>query len=199
MSKHPILESVLSTLPLTPALQPFALRLIAPEADLPLIHQWVNQPYAVPFWKMNGPIKLLEEAYAAMLQSFTTHSLAICLDNELVGQLDLYNPATDPIRRCYPVQDGDLGIHLLIAPPKESPVGQFTARLLYSILETLFAALMVNRIVGEPDVQNAGANRLLQKLQFQFHYPIQLPDKQANLYSLSREQFYQLAGDVWRF
>jgi hypothetical protein len=196
--KHPLLESLLFHLPVRSGQSELSLQKMNPEIDLPLVFEWVNQPYAIPFWQMNGSYQQLADAFINMEQSYGELSLAGYRHGELVCQLDIYDPFTDPIKDCYSPLKGDMGVHLLVAPGKK-PVPDFTAKLLYFLLECLFRYSGILRIIGEPDEANEAANRLLQKLSFQFHQVIQLPSKKANFYTISRNQFASLPGDTFTF
>lgn len=193
-TKHPLLESLLFHLPVGSPQSGLSLQKINPELDLPRLFEWVNQPYAIPFWQMNGSYQQLVDAFAKMEHSHGELSLAGYLHKELVCQLDVYDPFSDPIKECYAPLKGDVGIHLLVAPGKK-PAPDFTAKLLYFLLECLFQYSGILRVVGEPDETNEAANRLLHKLSFQYHQVIQLPYKRANFYTISRSQFAALSKD----
>jgi hypothetical protein len=194
--KHPLLESLLFHVPIRIQQGGLSLQKIDPEVDLPRLFEWVNQPYAIPFWQMNGSYQQLADAFVNMQQSYGELSLAGYLHGELICQLDIYDPFSDAIKECYSPLKGDMGIHLLVAPGKK-PVADFTPKLLYFLLECLFQHSGILRVVGEPDETNEAANRLLHKLSFQFHQVIQLPYKRANFYTITREQFASLPKDAF--
>jgi hypothetical protein len=196
--KHPLLESLLFHLPIRSGQGGLSLQKMNPEIDLPLLFDWVNQPYAIPFWQMNGSYQQLSDAFITMEQSHGNLSLACYLHGGLVCQLDVYDPFNDPVKDCYSPIKGDMGIHLLVAPGKK-PVPEFTAKLLYFLLECLFRHSGILRVIGEPDEANEGANRLLQKLSFQFQRVIHLPSKKANFYTISGDQFASLPRDAFSF
>lgn len=170
----------------------FSIRLLDLNLDLPIIYEWVNQPYAIPFWQMNGSFHQLEEVYQQIHICPFAQSLVGCLNGRIVCQLDIYDPFFDPIQKCYEVCKGDIGFYLLMAPGKK-PVKKFTAKVVFLFLKLFFQSHLIQRVIGEPDEKNEPANNLLHTLSFDFIGPIQLPDKKANFYTITRQQFNGLA------
>ena len=161
--------------------------------DLPVIYKWVNQAYAIPYWQMNGPYSDLQVACREWLQNLSTHSLVASLDNTLVCQLDIYEVVSDDLRNHYEAIEGDLGMHLLMAPGKK-PEASFTTKLLFFLLKLLFCNPLVRRVVCEPDIENRPACTLVERLGFHLEKRLVLPHKTADLYIMSRERFESMTS-----
>jgi hypothetical protein len=83
------------------------------------------------------------------------------------------------------VRDGDLGVHLFMAPARTRIPG-FTSAVFESLRRFVFAEPSRQRIVIEPDARNEGALRRWQRLGFEFGDQVELPHKSAQLAFLSR-------------
>ena len=135
----------------------FTLRPVRPDADAPLIHDWVSQERAV-FWGMTE--KTLEEVrdVYAFLDSLESHHAYLVHEDEVpVAIFQTYQPEHDPVGEAYDVLDGDLGVHLFVAEGERRP--GFTAALTAHLMGVVFADPSVLRVVGEPDVRNEKSRR----------------------------------------
>lgn len=91
------------------------LRLDAQE-DARAVHGWVSEERA-RFWGMNGLTReQVAEVYGHMDTLDTHHAFLVVKDGEPVALLQTYEPEADRVSECYEVRDGDIGIHLLLAP-----------------------------------------------------------------------------------
>jgi hypothetical protein len=178
---------IISSTVLTPGKE-FMIRTLDLSGDLPLIHRWVHQGYAIPFWQMNGSYEMLVETYQKVLSCEFSHSLIGSLNGSPVCQLDVYVPQFDILGKYYEAQKGDAGIHLLLGP-EDSKVVNFSSKVLAFFCNVLFELGEVDRIVAEPDYRNRAANWLARRLKFSYMGDVALPEKRASLYSLTREQF----------
>jgi RimJ/RimL family protein N-acetyltransferase len=164
----------------------FALHPIHPESDIHHIHQWVNQDYAV-YWGMNGfSIEEVKTAY----QNILNHSQVYIgyFNSEIAFLLECYNPADDLISRHYEVENGDKGMHILVAPPKNR-IPNFTWNIFTVIMDFIFSHDEVKRIVVEPDLRNEKIHLLNKKAGFEYRKIIELPHKTAHLAFCTRSQY----------
>jgi hypothetical protein len=166
----------------------------AGSAELVVVHGWVGEPRA-RFWGMVG--QSLEEVSATyrFLDSLDTHhGYLVRRDGRPVALLQTYQPEHDPVGECYDVQPGDLGMHLLQAPPEpgSTPVPGYTERLGAVLAGALFADPAVQRLVVEPDTRNATAVGRLERSGFELGPEITLPGKTARLAFLPRRRFEAL-------
>ncbi|MEH0824601.1 MULTISPECIES: GNAT family N-acetyltransferase [unclassified Micromonospora] len=166
------------------------LRLVVvdPAAHAELLHGWVTQPRA-RFWGMGAyTVDEVREVYAFIDGLTTHHAYLIMLDGVPVGLFQTYLPEADPVGERYPVQPGDIGMHLLLAPDRETPRGLTTA-VGPALARFLFRDPTRQRIVVEPDVRNHLALRRLEREGFTFDEEIEMPDKRAQLAFLTRSRF----------
>ncbi|GAB2830571.1 GNAT family N-acetyltransferase [Streptomyces chlorus] len=169
-----------------------------PSADAAVLHRWVSGERAV-FWGMNGLTeRQVAEIYAHMDTLDTHHAYLVVKDGEPAALLQTYEPEADRVGDCYPVEPGDIGIHLLLAPagPKGTCSG-WTAVLLTIMIRFVLLGLDRGRVVVDPDVANekavarflrqgftAGPEVVLPEIDLPDVY---LPEKKAQLAFLTRE------------
>ncbi|MFG2573684.1 GNAT family N-acetyltransferase [Streptomyces sp. NPDC048481] len=177
------------------------LRPLDPEGDAAAVHAWVSQERAA-FWGMNGLTReQVAEVYAHLDTLDTHHALLAELDGVPVALLQTYEPAADRVGEVYPVEDGDIGVHVLIAP-----AGEHGARTGWSAaLMSVFASYVLlgldrRRVVVDPDVRNTKAVARFLRQGFdagpvvtlpEVDLPdVYLPEKQAQLAFLRRESVF---------
>ncbi len=168
----------------------FTFRCVDPVADASLLHGWVTRPYA-SFWGMQSASLGEVVAEYSRIQSSGHHHALLGLDGGVPAFLmEEYVPSLSPLAALYAVQPGDLGMHLLVAPPAGPARSGYTAAVMEAVLERLFAAAEVERIVVEPDARNTKIQVLNTRLGFEPAGIVQLPDKQALLSFCTREAFH---------
>ena len=167
----------------------FTFRCLDPQADAPLLHSWFTRPYA-SFWGMlNASVEDVVEEYS-MIQSSGHHHALLGIDDGFPAFLmEEYLPAPSPLNSVYAVQPGDIGMHLLVAPPTGTARHGFTADVMESVLDRLFHKPGVERVVVEPDARNTKIHVLNARLGFEPAGEVTLPDKQALLSFCTRESF----------
>jgi len=167
----------------------FTFRCVDAAADAPLLHSWVTQPYA-SFWGMlSSTVDGVVEEYSK-IQSSGHHHALLGLDGGVPAFLmEEYRPSESPLAGVYAVQDGDIGMHLLVAPPSGGPQPGYTAAVMDAVLDRLFQKPGVERVVVEPDARNAKIHVLNGRLGFQPEGVVALPDKEALLSFCTREDY----------
>ncbi|HET7783415.1 MAG TPA: GNAT family N-acetyltransferase [Arthrobacter sp.] len=167
----------------------FTFRCLDAEADAPLLHSWVTRPYA-SFWGMlSASVEDVVQEYRN-IQASGHHHAVLGLDGGVPAFLmEEYLPASSPLAAVYPVLPGDVGMHLLVAPPSAAPVRGYTAAVMDAVLARLFSTPGVDRIVVEPDIRNTRIHALNQRLGFQPAGAVTLPDKDALLSFCSRDDY----------
>ncbi|MFD5813131.1 GNAT family N-acetyltransferase [Streptomyces sp. NPDC127038] len=169
--------------------------------DGPVVHGWVNADRAA-FWGMRD---LTEDQvvaiYAHMGTLDTHHACLLVKDDEPVGLLQTYEPGADRVGDRYPVEPGDIGVHLLLAPagPGGGRPGWTTA-LLGAVASYVLLGLDRERVVVDPDVRNEKAIARFLRQGFtpgpvvvlpEIDLPdVHLPEKRAQLAFLSRESVF---------
>ncbi|MVA76877.1 GNAT family N-acetyltransferase [Auraticoccus sp. F435] len=157
-------------------------------SELALVHSWVGSERA-RYWEMAGASpQELAERYRELERRGTHHAWLVRIGDQPVGLLHTFSPQDHPVGRCYPVQPGDLGIQLLLAPA-DPPRPGFTGRLAGVVTPWIFADPAVRRLVVEPDARDQRALARLTRTGFTLGPVVQLPGKQAVLAFLDRERF----------
>ncbi|PAZ16696.1 siderophore biosynthesis protein [Streptomyces sp. SA15] len=167
-------------------------------ADAEVVHAWVSEERAA-FWGMNGLTQdQVAEIYAHLDTLDTHHAYLVVKDGEPAALLQTYEPEADRVSECYEVRDGDIGVHLLLAPagPGGARSGWSTA-LLVAVTSYVLLGLDRKRIVVDPDVRNEKAIARFLKQGFtagpavvlpEIDIPdVYLPEKHAQLAFLERE------------
>lgn len=146
----------MTTTPATPAtpapratLEPLDL-----DRDLALLHAWVTHPRSV-YWEMQDATREdVATEYARIVADPHHDAWLGRVDGEPAFLAETYDPAHSPLAGLPEVAPGDLGMHLLVAPPSGAPVPGFTRLVFRAVLEHCFADPGVRRVVVEPDVRN---------------------------------------------
>ncbi|MEW2494616.1 GNAT family N-acetyltransferase [Streptomyces nodosus] len=170
-----------------------------PETDADVLHAWVSEERAA-FWGMNGlTAQQVAEIYGHMATLDTHHAFLAVRDGAPVALLQTYEPEADRVGECYPVEPGDIGLHLLLAPAGPGgPRPGWTAALLTAFASYLLGGLGRRRIVVDPDERNEKAVARFLRQGFapgpavvlpEVDLPdVHLPEKRARLAFLTREE-----------
>ncbi|MDX3458104.1 GNAT family N-acetyltransferase [Streptomyces sp. ME02-8801-2C] len=169
-----------------------------PVADAPVVHGWVSARRA-EFWGMNGlGEEQVTEIYGHLDTLDTHHAYLVVKDGTAVALLQTYEPEADRVGECYPVEPGDIGIHLLLAPagPEGGQPG-WSAALMAVLARYVLVGLGRKRVVVDPDVDNEKAVARFLRQGFlpgpvvvlpEIDLPdVYLPQKRAQLAFLPRE------------
>ncbi|MGY1744152.1 GNAT family N-acetyltransferase [Blastococcus sp. SYSU D00695] len=167
-------------------------RRLDPEHDAPLVHSWVRDERA-RFWGMTDhTVEQVREIYGFVDSLDTHHAYLLHVDGTPVALLQTYEPEHDPVAEVYPVQDGDLGVHLLLAPA-DAPEPGFTERLVAALGAVVLRDPAVRRVVVEPDAANDRAIGRAGRTGFELGPEVDLEHKRARLAFLDREVLAALA------
>lgn len=158
------------------------------KTDLPVIHEWVNQEYALHYWQMNGHFSQLFAIYQCMEYNPFAHSFIGMYNGNIVCQFDVYAVAVDELKEHIQHENHDCGFHLLMAPNK-NPVPGLTIHIIKAFLDYYFSFPEAQRMYAEPDVHNLKSIALLERLGFQKSNTVQLSYKQAHIYSLQKTNY----------
>lgn len=166
-----------------------AFRSLDLEGDMDMIHDWVNQPYSRRYWQMYGDRGWLLEHYQELLENPNAHSFIGLFQNNPVCQLDCYLVAADELVNHVPAGPGCCGFHILMLPPRQSKKG-LTEAVLKAFTRFFFSFSEARVLYGEPDHRNSPANLAAKRAGFELMRPIELSTKTANLYRITRSQFF---------
>jgi len=166
----------------------FSFRPLQIACDIPLIHNWVNREYA-QYWQMQKTtIEQVRVAYTTITQARHAHAFMGFYNDVPAFLWESYWAMNDPIGKYYDVQEGDYGLHLLVAPPDKTIHG-FTLHILKTIMDYMLSDDAVNRLIVEPDIRNEKMHILTQRVGFEYGQQITLPHKKAWLAFCTREQY----------
>lgn len=160
-------------------------------SDLDFLFDWVNQSYSRRFWQLNGSKQLLEDTYTVLLNNPHAHSFIGLLEGQPVAQMDMYQVAADELVRHIDASPDDCGIHLLMLPPQYSKK-HLSRAALKAFVSFYFSSSPAGDLYAEPDHENILANRLAGEVGFSLLKKINLSNKTANLYRITREQYFSL-------
>ncbi|MFN3601347.1 MAG: GNAT family N-acetyltransferase [Dietzia sp.] len=152
------------------------------------MHAWLCHPGS-EYWGMRGLTPdQVRTFFADWLDCPHRQVHLVRIDGLRVGLAVFYDPAEIELDGRYPHQDGDLGMHLLVAPSR-TPVPGTTAAVMGAICGTAFDSLGARRMVVEPDARNTAVHRLNARAGFREDGPLELADKTALLSFCSAEDF----------
>lgn len=171
----------------------FALRELDVDADAPLLHRWVTHPKAV-FWMMQDADVEAVAAEYRRIAAHPHHDAYLGLHRgEPAFLVERYDPAHVELVGRYDAQEGDVGMHFLVAPT-DTPIHGFTRAVITTIMAWLFDDPATRRVVVEPDIRNTAVHALNAAVGFTVVGPIDLPTKTALLSICTREQFLAASG-----
>ncbi len=158
----------------------------AREADL--VHGWVTQERA-EFWMMRDhTLEQVREIYEWIQQQDTHAAYLVRLEGRPIALFQTYDPRAEEIGEHYDVQDGDVGMHLLMGPA-DRPISGLTHAVMHAVGALIFADPGARRIVAEPDARNAKMQRLVDARDMERAGLVELERKPATLVFQTREQF----------
>ncbi|MEU4604402.1 GNAT family N-acetyltransferase [Kribbella sp. NPDC023972] len=156
--------------------------------DVTTLHGWVTQPYARYWGLLNASVEDVHAEYLRIENSGHHRAFLGEHDGRPAFLMERYEPADDAVGTTYDVAPGDIGMHVLVAPPQVRIPG-FTGAIFETILDSLFSDPLVDRVVVEPDVRNTKIQALNERMGFRKHSVVDLPDKQAWLSFCTRDQY----------
>jgi hypothetical protein len=163
-----------------------------------LLHAWVTHPRSV-YWEMQG---LDVDEVVAAYDDLAADPHHDCWLGRVHGEpaflVETYDPAraaASEVRDRPELAAGDLGMHVLVAPPAdgEDPVPGFTRRCFAATMTHCFDDPAVSRVVVEPDARNAGIRRLNAEAGFTVLAEVPLSTKTAALSACTRDAWLDSA------
>ncbi|MDR7151666.1 hypothetical protein J2W49_003642 [Hydrogenophaga palleronii] len=171
-----------------PQAGPIAFRRLRIPDDIPMIHGWFQHEHA-KFWCLQG-------ASVEAVRTLYEDQLACCFRDVHIGVMDgrpvvlaeSYDPRFDQLADHYEVQDGDVGMHICVAPA-ERPLRGFTRRMFKAVMDLMFDGLQAKRVVVEPDAHNEKIHVLNKAFGFVYQRNVQLKEKVASLALCTRADY----------
>lgn len=163
---------------------------VRPDRDATVVRAWLAHP-ASAWWQM-GELDVDEvHAYLAGLDG-DDHQQAwlVRRDGDAVALVETYDPARVLLADVPAVRPGDVGMHLLVAPPPEDPAARvhgLTAAVMATAVRLVLDHLGAARVVVEPDVGNTAVAAKNAEVGFRVVGEVELPGKRASLAVLTRD------------
>jgi len=162
-------------------------------AHTDLLHGWVTHPRSV-FWGMQDADPAAVRAEYTRIQADPHHHAWLGrLDGSPLFLTETYDPAHSALAAHYPVAEGDVGMHVLVAPPGRPRHG-VTSAVIRAVVTFALRDPAARRVVVEPDVRNDAIAARNAEVGFVVDRLVTLPDKVARLSFCTREAF--LVGDI---
>lgn len=157
------------------------------DTDIDEVHRWVDDERA-RFWGMVGKSAAdVADIYRFVATLETHHAWLVAVDDVPTALVQTYDPRYDPVGECYDATPGEVGVHLLLAPPGPGPrVPGRSSLVIGGIVRWILGFADVTRIVVEPDHRNTRAIDRLTGLGFEAGPLVQLPEKVGQLAFLDR-------------
>ncbi len=151
------------------------------EADLPLLHSWLNRPHVVAWWQGEASVDEVREKYLPRLDSDRVRPYLARLDRIPVGYIQAY-VAIDDDQGWWQghIDPGVRGIDQFLADPDYLGQGLGTA-MVSQFAALLFRDPRVTRVQADPHPANARAIRCYEKAGFLEAGRIITPDGPALL------------------
>ncbi|QNK63824.1 GNAT family N-acetyltransferase [Pedobacter sp. PAMC26386] len=165
------------------------LRSFDADRDLEMAHDWFNQEYAKPIWKMDGPIRDLETFYRTLLPSDHSHSIIGEINGEPTFTIEPYWPMRDTVGAYYEALATDYGARLLIDQTDNNE--KFSFCIGQMIMDLVFMDPVVGKFINETAVESPEMHIFLTRLGFKFQQVINMATKDANLTFCYREWYWE--------
>ncbi len=156
-----------------------------PSAHAEVVHGWVTRPGNQHWGMADYTVAQVQEVYAFVDSLETHHAYLLMLDDGPIGIFQTYQPEHDPVGKCYEVQPGDIGVHLLL-DAGDRVLPHLTSAIFPALLRHVFADPAHQRIVAEPDIRNERMITRLQREGFILGEQIDLEHKRAQMAFLTR-------------
>ncbi|GGO91062.1 hypothetical protein GCM10011584_24250 [Nocardioides phosphati] len=162
------------------------------DEHLTTVHAWVTHPRSA-YWMMLGCTP--EETRAAYdeIAAHPHHDAWLGrVDGEPAFLCETYDPLRSDlagIAHLPELAPGDLGMHVLVAPPAAEPVPGLTTAAFRAVMRHCFADPAVRRVVVEPDARNLPIRRKNTDAGFVELREVGLGEKTAMLSVCTREAF----------
>ncbi|WP_299709411.1 GNAT family N-acetyltransferase [uncultured Tenacibaculum sp.] len=161
------------------------------KSDSEFLHSWVTKEYAF-FWGMqHATLKDVKKEYKKLTTPEHYDVFVGEYNNEPAFVLERYDPRQDIVGEYYKANHNDCGIHIIVAPPSEKKIPNFTWFMFRAIMDFVFSNNSVYRILVEPDIRNKKMFALCQRIGFQLDNIVELPHKTAQLAFLTKKNYQQ--------
>lgn len=162
---------------------------VDPERDAAVVQSWLAHP-ASSWWEM-GDLDVAEvRDYLAGVQADPAEAAWLGRrDGEPCFLAETYDPAAVLLADVWAAEPGDVGMHLLVAPPPAAGrVHGLTSAVMRAVVEHCRDALGARRVVVEPDVRNTAVQAKNAEVGFRALRQVDVGGKRALLSVLDTDR-----------
>lgn len=154
------------------------------EADLELLHHWLNQPHVLEWWREPLTLAATREKYGPYARGeVLTFPFLILWDGHPIGYVQWYRIADHPEYAVQvQVEEGAAGIDLFIGEPERIHRGLGALVIRRFLWEVVFPQPGVTCCVIGPDQDNRAAIRCYEKAGFRYLKTVQVQGEPAPEY-----------------
>jgi hypothetical protein len=166
------------------------------DRDLELLHAWATAPRSA-YWLMQGASPAdVRAAYAAIVADPHHDAWLGRVDGVPTFLAETYDPRLRELAGRWPAEPGDVGMHVLVAPPAGDPVPGLTSAVMAAVVRFCLDLPAATRVVVEPDARNEAIRAKNRAAGFVEHGPLDLGHKTAMLSTCTAAAFAgsELAG-----
>ncbi|MEN0104193.1 MAG: GNAT family N-acetyltransferase [Curtobacterium sp.] len=182
-----VLLDVLSEAGATPSL--LSVEPVDPDRDAAVVQAWLAHP-ASSWWEMGHLDVDAVRTYLAGVQADPAQAAWLGRrDGEPCFLAETYDPGAVLLTDVWPAEPGDVGMHLLVAPPPaDGRVHGLTSAVMRTVVEHCRDALGARRVVVEPDVRNTAVHAKNAEVGFRVLREVDVDGKRALLSVLDTDR-----------
>ena len=162
---------------------------VDPDRDAAVVQAWLAHP-ASSWWEMGHLDVDAVRAYLAGVQADPAQAAWLGRhDGEPCFLAETYDPGAVLLTDVWPAEPGDVGMHLLVAPPPaDGRVHGLTSAVMRTVVEHCRDALGARRVVVEPDVRNTAVHAKNAEVGFRVLREVDVDGKRALLSVLDTDR-----------
>jgi len=169
---------------------------VDPDRDAALVQSWLAHP-ASSWWGMQqADVAAVRRYLQAVGADPAQDGWLVVRDGHPCAYAETYDPALVLLTDVWPARSGDVGMHLLVAPPPaDGRVHGLTSAVMRTVVEHCRDALGARRVVVEPDVRNTAVQAKNAEVGFRVLREVDVDGKRALLSVLDTERIGQPDDD----
>ncbi|MFS2028733.1 MULTISPECIES: GNAT family N-acetyltransferase [unclassified Curtobacterium] len=169
---------------------------VDPDRDAALVQSWLAHP-ASSWWGMGHLDVDAVRTYLADVQADPAQAAWLGRrDGVPVFLAETYDPARVLLTDVFAAEPGDVGMHLLVAPPPaDGRVHGLTSAVMRTVVEHCRDVLGARRVVVEPDVRNTAVHAKNAEVGFRVLREVDVDGKRALLSVLDTDRIGLPEGD----
>jgi hypothetical protein len=157
--------------------------------DFDRISSWMKEEHVAKTWQLDESIDKLKNYLLDALGKKSQKLWLLSINGKISAYAETYFAPNDRLNDYFPVVAGDYGIHLLIGETSQLSKG-YSKLIIRGLSDYLFSREKAKRVLIEPDINVKQLSSIENTLGFTKLGQLNLPEKIANLYAITKEQFY---------